>query len=267
MIVQKRNFGKQSALRFGINEPKHDYGSHIHEFSEVLYVLDGSIESTVDGKTALLRTGDLAVIPPLKVHSTFTPESCRLAVFVLSNDFLLDFIPHDELFSGYSAYNFTPSPQLTAYLNEKFIKAVIEFRTTQSQSSYRTTKACVHAILDEFTQTVELCPTSVQRNILADVILYLNEHYKENISLSSVSKALGYAPGYISHCLEDLPQMNFATLLNSIRIETAKNLLLTKQYTNLEIAFECGFSCERSFYRAFLRIVGMTPKEYVNSKR
>lgn len=270
MIIQPSNFGKQSAVRFGINEPTHNYGSHIHEFSEIIYVLEGSIESTVDGKTELLSKGDIGVITPFKVHSTFTPDTCRLAIFVLSNDFLLDFIQQDELFRGYCSSAFTPSTALAAYLggkDGKFVTAAHKFATQKAPDAYRTTKACIHAILDEFTQKVTAGADSVQKNILAEMILYLHTHYKENVSLISVAKALGYAPGYISHRLEALPNVNFTTLLNSIRIETAKNLLLTKKYTNVEIAYECGYSCERSFYRAFSKIVGMTPKEYLSSKK
>ena len=35
----------------------------------------------------------------------------------------------------------------------------------------------------------------------------------------------------------------------------------------IDIALECGYENERSFYRAFLRVTGMTPGEYRKSKR
>ena len=35
----------------------------------------------------------------------------------------------------------------------------------------------------------------------------------------------------------------------------------------IDIAFECGFANERSFYRAFQSVTGMTPGEYRRSKR
>jgi AraC-like DNA-binding protein len=35
----------------------------------------------------------------------------------------------------------------------------------------------------------------------------------------------------------------------------------------IDIALECGYANERSFYRAFSRVTGMTPGEYRKSKR
>ncbi len=262
MIVQHRNFGTQSIIRCGTHYD-HNYGSHIHQFSEVLYCIDGSLVSTVDGRDEIMRAGDVSLITPLKVHSTHTDEHCTVFICVCSNDFLLDFIPQKELYAGYEGSVFTPSPALGAYLADKFIDAASNFCHIPETRSYRATKACLHAICDEFTATHPQIDKPVYSEPLSLVILYMNEHFSEDITLGSVAKALGYSSGYISHCLEALPQMTFSSLLNSLRIEHAKNLLLTQKHTNIDIAFECGFGCERSFYRAFTAIVGMTPKEYV----
>ncbi len=267
MIIQTINFGNQSRVRCGISDPTHNYGAHIHESSEILYVLEGSIESTVDGKTDLLCAGDVAVITPFKVHSTNTPDRCRLCVCVVTNDFMTDLIPQDELFSGYQSSAFTPSQTLGAYLKDKFPTAAVEAFQTGAREAMVTTKVCVHAIIEEFLRIAKPGTRTRYQNVLANVILYLNEHYKENITLKSTSKALGYTSNYISHCLEELPQMNFSMILNSIRIEYAKKLLLSEKKSNIDIAYECGYFCERSFYRAFYRIVGMTPKDYVRARK
>lgn len=261
MIVQHRNFGTQSIIRCGTHYD-HNYGSHIHQFSELLYCLEGSIVSTVDGKDELMRPGDISVITPLRIHSTVTPEHCTVFICVCSND-LFDIIPQKELYAGYTGSVFTPSAALGGYISEKLIPSATQFCSTFDPVAYRTVKACIHAICDEFTQTHEQSDKPVYSELLASVILYMNDHFSEDITLSSVAKALGYSPGYISHSLEALPELSFSSLLGSIRVEHAKNLLLTKKRSNIDIAFECGFGCERSFYRTFTRLVGMTPKEYV----
>ncbi len=266
MIIQEINFNDKTVARCGVLTPTHNYGTHIHEFSEILFVLKGSIESTVEGKTDVLNEGDLAVITPFKPHSTYTPNFCELFICVVSNDFLIDIIPHNELFAGYEGSAFKPSLELKAYLDKNFVSAGIEAYTDQTERAIRTTKACVHAILDEFTKCTERSIRSKNRDVLSNVILYLNQNFKNPITLKSVAHDLGYAPGHISHCLSEIPEISFTMLLNSIRIEYAKNLLLSKEFSNIDIAYECGFTNERSFYRSFMRIVGKTPKEYTKSK-
>ena len=268
MIVQHTNFGTQSKVRVGLHSPKHDYGNHIHEYSEILYVLEGSIESTVNGKTDLISAGDIAIITPFKVHSTFTPDTCKLMICVISNDYLYDMIPKEELYLGYSISAFTASDELRGYLDSRFLAAASQIIFDPSLKNVSTTKACVHAIMAEFLAFAEPCnEKNAKSSVLASLILYLNEHFKEELSLTKVSKELGYAPGYISHCLESLPNMNFSTLLSSLRVEYAKKLIKEDRLTNVEIAFESGFNSERSFYRAFLRHAGMTPGQYLSSKR
>lgn len=99
-------------------------------------------------------------------------------------------------------------------------------------------------------------------NALPAVLAYLHDNYKRDISLGEVAKSLGYNPTYLSHALTELGGIKFRTLLNSFRIERAMGLLKNKEYKMIDIAMECGFTCERSFYRAFMAITGSTPRAY-----
>lgn len=267
MIIQHTNFGQGRVIRCGIHEHTHNYGSHIHQYSELLYVLKGSIESTVDGKTETVNAGEMAIITPLKVHSTYTPDDCRIFICVFSNDFVLDYIPSKELYGGYERSVFKPSQLLQQCIEQKLIPSAIAYCHGKSTlSNFRTAHAYIHAVFDEYTLSTAQSAQSAPNNALARILIYMNEHYKEKLTLDDIGKALGYSAGYISHCMEALPNMSFNDILNSFRVEHAKTLLRSSDKTNIDIALESGFSCERSFYRAFLRAVHMTPKEYVSMR-
>ena len=85
--------------------------------------------------------------------------------------------------------------------------------------------------------------------------------------MEDLSAALGYTKGHLSHCLAAIPYFNFNSLLNSLRIELAKQLLHESDARSIDIALEVGFSCERSFHRAFKQLTGMTPREYASKKQ
>ena len=99
-------------------------------------------------------------------------------------------------------------------------------------------------------------------NALVSVLLYVKEHFKENINRASLAKALGYHPVYLSQCVNSIPNMNLRKLINSTRVEYAKGLLSKSDMKIIDIALECGFGGERSFYRAFYEILKLTPGEY-----
>ena len=51
------------------------------------------------------------------------------------------------------------------------------------------------------------------------------------------------------------------------RLESAKTMIATGRASLSEIAFNCQFSSQSSFTRAFRRAVGMTPAEYRQTLR
>jgi quercetin dioxygenase-like cupin family protein len=57
---------------------------HAHVEEQVVIVLDGEFEFTLDGETRTMRRGDIAVIPPWVPHGAVTGESTCVEVDVFS---------------------------------------------------------------------------------------------------------------------------------------------------------------------------------------
>ena len=129
-------------------------------------------------------------------------------------------------------------------------------------------KALIYPIISEYLQTVPTVgkETGIRQNALIDALKYISSHFREDIDLEQVSNAIGYSKSEISHTLSKTLAMNFRTLINSLRIDYAKNILLTKDYSINQASWECGFTSERTFHRAFKEITGTTPLEYRSSK-
>lgn len=253
MLIQTDNFGYSNAFRCRFHEGIYNYPPHIHQFTEVVVVLDGAIDITVNGRKETATTGDIALIEHFGIHSFQTPKHCRIWIAVFSNSYVSDFAPESGMREGVRSV-FTPTRSLFAYVKEHLIEAV-------DRNSY-SIKAALYAIFEEYTRFVPAKAQTENKGVLSDVLLYINGHFRENITLRSLSVALGYSQSYLSHVLNIIPYMNFNTLLSSLRIEYAKNLLLTSDWQILDIALECGFSNERSFHRSFRKLVGTTPLAY-----
>lgn len=263
MYIQLQNFGYNSSIKSTYHEGKYECIERIHQFPEIISIIAGSVEITVDGITEIAHAGDIAVITPFRAHSFHTPEYCKIWIGVISSDFASDFISGDNLHVSGTHAIFTPTASLSNYVIEHF-PAPTETQTNIENDNirYRSVKALVYAVFEEYTRTVPQVSTKLKKDALVSLLLYLSEHFKENIDLSTVAEALGYTSTYISHCIVTIPNMNFRKLLNSLRVDYAKNLLISKDFKLIDIALECGFTGERSFYRAFSEIVGMTPTEY-----
>jgi AraC-like DNA-binding protein len=62
-------------------------------------------------------------------------------------------------------------------------------------------------------------------------------------------------------------KQSFRDLINLYRVAAVKTKLNNKdQHSSiLLVALDCGFNSQASFYRAFKKIEGMTPKQYLSS--
>lgn len=264
MYIQTRNFGYNKSTITVYEDENCNRIPRTHQFSEIQCVMEGSFYISVDGKTTIARKGDIAVITPFRVHGVKAAEKgSKLWICGVSNDFISDFISNELSFAPGTASVFTPQSELFEYVKINMIDTGEKVITLEDNKAlYHKIKAVIYAVFESYMSIIPQKPVEIKNYALASLLLYLNEHFKENITRDSVCAAIGYNKSYLSHCIEVLPNMNFRKLLNSLRVEHAKNLLASTDFGILKIALECGFQNDRTFYRAFFEIEGLSPGEY-----
>lgn len=93
---------------------------------------------------------------------------------------------------------------------------------------------------------------------------YIRNNFNKDISLDEVSRVANISPYYFSKIFKEGTGENFIEYLTGIRIEKAKELLSTTEYSMKEICSMCGYSDPNYFSRSFKKNVGVTPTEYKN---
>ncbi|MBQ3890330.1 MAG: helix-turn-helix transcriptional regulator, partial [Lachnospiraceae bacterium] len=71
---------------------------------------------------------------------------------------------------------------------------------------------------------------------------------------------------YLSRIFKENTKENFIDYLTKLRIEKAKDLLNSTQYSMKEICTMCGYSDPNYFSKSFRKNVGVTPTEYREGK-
>ncbi len=101
-----------------------------------------------------------------------------------------------------------------------------------------------------------------------EIIVYVNNNFRENITLDSLAKALGYSKSHISHVINEGLNASLTGYLNRVRLQKfVENLHLIKdKEKTITLAFDCGFSSVQTFYRNFKKEYGCTPYEYYKKK-
>lgn len=99
--------------------------------------------------------------------------------------------------------------------------------------------------------------------ILADqVILYLNEYYKNRIHMSELSDSLNVSYRHLARIFKQATGVTIVEKLNDIRINQAKKLLMETNKTLHEIAEAAGFENEYYFSKIFNKLTFSTPSAF-----
>ena len=96
------------------------------------------------------------------------------------------------------------------------------------------------------------------------------DYLEASLSLRTLSDSLQIQPHHLSVVIKRYHNNSFNDFINSYRIAHATTLLASNKHNNLSIegvGISSGFNSRATFYRAFKRIKGMTPKEYQKSLR
>lgn len=91
---------------------------------------------------------------------------------------------------------------------------------------------------------------------------YIEEHYAEDISLSTVADYMYMSPGYFSRYVKKLCGEKYIDYLIKVRLEKAQKLLLSENYKVSDVCEKVGFRSVQNFYRMFAKAFGVSPQKY-----
>lgn len=97
---------------------------------------------------------------------------------------------------------------------------------------------------------------------------YVKDHYSNpSLRLQDIADNLQISYGYLSSIFTRISGQSFKQFLINVRMEEARNLLLSRKYRIYEIADKVGYSNTRYFNEAFHKYYGCSPVEYLNKLR
>jgi len=99
--------------------------------------------------------------------------------------------------------------------------------------------------------------------------LYNNKVYLDaELSLEKLIKIIGTNRTYISQVLKENFDANYTEIINKLRVDEAKSLLLSnysKDFTIDSLAEKVGYNSVATFYRAFKKYTGVTPMFFLKN--
>lgn len=131
-----------------------------------------------------------------------------------------------------------------------------------------TTALMAHLLRYYSVQKYPLPPIAngLPRYILRRVVDYIQEHLEQDLTLATLAAIAQISPSYFSRLFKQSTGLSPHQYVIQCRIERAKRLLLQGKLSIPEIAYSLGFTHQSHFSHHFKRLVGSSPKAFLNSQ-
>lgn len=241
--------------------------AHFHQQVELVYCTTGEVQLVIEDKLYTLYEGDVAFVFPNRHHCYQRMEEGKN-----NQVYLLLFYPSlTEMFCADWITKLPEKPVLRREQLPEFFPQLWEqfYEEYTKQPELYMFKAYTALLVAHMMPKLKLQPLQVQtasaesqQDVIQAVLNYVDQHFTENISLTSVARELGFSTTLLSRTFSKTIGNNFMTHVNSLRISHAKRLLRSSSYSVSEIGYLSGFQSKRTFFRNFKEVCGMTPSEY-----
>lgn len=249
------------------------YTEHHHTECELSLFLEGSGIYSIHGRNYKFNKGDIFLFGSNETHCiTEIHEKINLLNIQFEPRFLWENSENIELLNIFVARNenfsnrFADDAKLFKIIND------IEKEITEKETCYKINIKClllsslIHIIrnYDYIDKNKIISAHSPTSKSLKKAIDYINNHFTEHITLGDIAKKACMTETYFSTIFKKYNGISPWEYITIKRVEKSIFLIKNTDMTKLKIAEKCGFTSSSNFYKAFFKITGKTPSEYIN---
>ena len=249
---------------------------HIHlGFFEILFFLEGNVQYYISGERCWLQPGDVLLISPGTLHKGDVDTSVpyeRIVLHVSQAMLRMLSTPESDLgalLQKKADHAFHPGVDIfeeTVRILGRIL--VMEKVSAVAQDILIRTK--VTEVLVRLLQAIDVSKESLMADAGSDlmrkIMIYIDAHLTENLSLSRIAEDLNISRSLLSHEFKK----NYGNSLWNYVIMRRLSLsqeLLAKGASVTSACYDAGFQNYSNYIKTFTKTFGITPRQYASSRR
>ncbi len=248
-----------------------NYPIHWQDAIEIIYVLKGSINVTIDTDTMVLKENNIEIVNMDEAHRLYSNEDNRVLIFHIDPDFFEKYYNDMKNMFFYTNSEERNSQKGEAYEELRTFLAIILCETIQKKDDYdeyieKSLIDLLYHLINNFNYLIyyqeELKDNEEQLERYHRISKYIYNNYNNNITLQDIADKEFLSTNYLSHEIKYATGYSFTDLINLTRVQESLKLLLDTDMTLSEISEEVGFSHTRYLNKHFKLNFKMTPLQF-----
>lgn len=247
---------------------------HSHSYYEFYFFLEGDVEMQIGETMYPVRYGDIMLIPPHLSHrpiikSQDTPY--RRFVFWISQEYcnhLLQSSPDYAYIMQYveiERHYIFHTDQITFNTVQSKLLRLLEEMRSQKFGRDAQIAVCINDLVLSLNRLAYEQNTPNRKNpeymLYQQLEAYIEEHVEEDLSLETLAKKFFVSKYHIAHVFKDNIGLSIHQYITKKRLNLCKEAI-SGQMSITEAYHLYGFGDYSSFYRAFKKEYGISPKDY-----
>lgn len=108
-------------------------------------------------------------------------------------------------------------------------------------------------------RSIALTDSAVHR--IARVVRYLDEHYTEQLNITTIARAACMSESTLHHTFKEVTSLSPIQYLKKIRLHQARMLIINNGLQTGEAGYRVGYESASQFSREFKRVFGVPPSQ------
>ena len=251
-----------------------DFPFHYHDFNKILLFLQGDVTYTIEGKSYELQPFDLVLVRAGELHRPVihSESAYERIILYLSPEFIAQY--RGESYDLEKC--FTLAADASAHvLRIPYFKGSTLYHTIKAlENSYEHPEEyaqelsqrllflqfMIHLNRVAISDNLEFLETSTSNTKILECLDYINTHLQEKLTADVLADRFFVSKYYLMHSFKEETGRSMGSYI------TTKRLLLARQYISggmpsTQACYECGFHNYSTFYRAWKKLFGTSPKQ------
>lgn len=240
------------------------FPNHFHDYYVLGFIEKGKRYLSCKNKQYTIETGDLVLFNPRDNHTceqidgktldyrciNIKEDVMRKVAFEITGRSYIPCFTENVLFHN----------ELVSSLRELHLMIMQEEKDFKKEELFL---FIIEQLITEYSDVVLEATAQETSTKIKTVCDFLENNYMKNITLNELSNLTGLSKYYLLHSFTKQKGISPYNYLQTIRIGMAKRFL-EQGVAPIDVAFKTGFTDQSHFTNFFKKLIGLTPKQYMN---